>query len=131
MAEGMGSAVIALYAINLPSFSREQYAVPSQFHDGWRKTMRMEFEGTWCKPLREAGIRCRAVMDDGRAGSVISSVANAEGADIIVVGRRGRGGVAEVLLGSVSHELVLRSRVPVLVIEPEPVKNPKRATRAA
>jgi hypothetical protein len=38
------------------------------------------------------------------------------GADVIVVGRRGRGGVAELLLGSVSHELVFHSKRPVLVI---------------
>jgi nucleotide-binding universal stress UspA family protein len=131
MAKGMGSTVTAVYAIDLPSFYPEPYAMPLQFHDGWRKTMRMEFEERWCKPLREARVRYRAAMEDGRAASVISRVAEAEGADIIVVGRRGRGGVAELLLGSVSHELVLRSRIPLLVIEPEPVKKPKRAPRAA
>ena len=130
MAKGMGSTVTAVYAVDLPSFYPEP-AVTLQFDDGWRKTMRTEFEEMWCKPLREAGIRYRAVMEDGRAASVISRVAQAEGADIIVVGRRGRGGVAELLLGSVSHELVLRSRIPLLVIEPEPVKKPKGAPRAA
>jgi nucleotide-binding universal stress UspA family protein len=131
MAKGMGSTVTAVYAVDLPSFNPDLYAAALQFDDGWRKTMRMEFEEAWCKPLREASIRYRAVMEDGRAASVISRVAQAEGADIIVVGRRGRGGVAELLLGSVSHELVLRSHIPVLVIEPEPVKKPKRASRAA
>jgi nucleotide-binding universal stress UspA family protein len=130
MAEGMGSAVTAVYAVDLPSFYPEP-AVTLQFDDGWRKTMRIEFEETWCRPLREAGVRYRAVMENGRAASVISRLAKAEGADIIVVGRRGRGGVAELLLGSVSHELVLRSHIPVLVIEPEPAKKPRRAPRAA
>ena len=130
MAKGMGSTVTVVYAVDLPSLYPEP-AVTLLFDDGWRKTMRMEVEKTWCRPLREAGIRYRAVMEDGRAASVISRVAQAEGADIIVVGRRGRGGVAELLLGSVSHELVLRSRIPVLVIEPEPVKKTKRAPRAA
>jgi nucleotide-binding universal stress UspA family protein len=37
-----------------------------------------------------------------------------------LVGRRGRGGVAELLLGSVSHELVLHSKRPVLVISTRP-----------
>jgi nucleotide-binding universal stress UspA family protein len=130
MAKGMGSTVTAVYAVDLPSFYPEP-AVTLQFDDGWRKSMRIEFEETWCKPLREAGIRYRAVMEDGRAASVISRIAQAEGADIIVVGRRGRGGVAELLLGSVSHELVLHSRIPVLVIEPELVKKPKHAPMAA
>jgi nucleotide-binding universal stress UspA family protein len=47
---------------------------------------------------------------------VIAAVAQREKADVIVVGRRGRGGVAELLLGSTSHELVLHSRLPVLVV---------------
>jgi nucleotide-binding universal stress UspA family protein len=47
---------------------------------------------------------------------VINDVADRENADIVVVGRRGRGGVAELLLGSASHELVLHSKHPVLVI---------------
>ena len=37
-------------------------------------------------------------------------------ADMVVMGRRGRGGVAELLLGSVSHEVALQSKRPVLLI---------------
>jgi nucleotide-binding universal stress UspA family protein len=47
---------------------------------------------------------------------VIAAVADREKADVVIVGRRGRGGVAELLLGSASHELVLHSKRPVLVI---------------
>jgi nucleotide-binding universal stress UspA family protein len=47
---------------------------------------------------------------------VIADVAERENADLIVVGRRGRSGVAELLLGSTSHELVLHSKQPVLVV---------------
>jgi nucleotide-binding universal stress UspA family protein len=55
-------------------------------------------------------------MEDGRASSVINDVADRENADMVVVGRRGRAGVAELLLGSASHELVLHSKHPVLVV---------------
>lgn len=131
MAKGMGSEVIAVFAIDLPSFYPEPYAIPLQFDDQWRKTMRAEFEEKWCKPMREAGIQHRPVMQDGRAASVISRVAEAEDADIIVVGRRGRGRVTELLLGSVTHELVLRSKVPVLVIEPHAAKTRNKSGQAA
>jgi nucleotide-binding universal stress UspA family protein len=81
-----------------------------------RSGMRTDFENKWCKPLKVSGIRYRTVMEDGRAASVIAAVADREKADVVIVGRRGRGGVAELLLGSASHELVLHSKRPVLVI---------------
>ena len=56
------------------------------------------------------------MMDDGRAASVISDVANRENADMLIVARRDRGGVAELLLGSTRHLLVLHSKRPVLLI---------------
>lgn len=60
------------------------------------------------------------MVEDGRAASVLIKVADALDADVVVVGRRGRGGVAELLLGSVSHELVLHCKRPVLVISSAP-----------
>jgi nucleotide-binding universal stress UspA family protein len=116
LAKGMGSQVIAVYAIDIPVFLLEPYDVPIQFDEDWRAAMRSEFEDRWCKPLKVAGVRYRAIMEDGRAASVVAAVADRENADVIVVGRRGRGGVAELLLGSASHELVLHSRRPVMVV---------------
>jgi nucleotide-binding universal stress UspA family protein len=55
-------------------------------------------------------------MEDGRPSAVIAQVGESVDADVIVVGRRGRGGVAELVLGSVSHELVLHSKRPILLI---------------
>jgi nucleotide-binding universal stress UspA family protein len=82
--------------------------------------MKSEFETQWCKGLREAGVGYRMIIEDGRPASVIAQVADRVNADVIVVGRRGRGGVAELVLGSVSHELVLHSKRPILVISTEP-----------
>ncbi len=50
------------------------------------------------------------------SGTTGDPKANEFDADVVLVGRRGRGGVAELLLGSVSHELVLHCKRPVLVI---------------
>jgi nucleotide-binding universal stress UspA family protein len=119
MAKGMGSEVIAVFAIAPPVYFDFGYMAPvasPQFDPGWRAEMKKEFEGQWCKGLRDAGVRYRTIMEDGRAASVIAQVADRVDADVIVVGRRGRGEVAELVLGSVSHELVLHSKRPVLVI---------------
>jgi nucleotide-binding universal stress UspA family protein len=55
-------------------------------------------------------------MKDGRPASVIADAADSVDADLVVVGRRGLGGVAELLLGSVSHELAHHCKCPVLLV---------------
>jgi hypothetical protein len=133
MAKGMGSEVIAVFAIAPPVYFDTGFmspAVQPQFDPEWRTEMEKEFEGMWCKPLRDAGVQYRTVMEDGRPVSVIAKVADEIDADVIVVGRRGRGGVAELVLGSVSHELVLHSKRPILLISsavaPAIVAGPQR-----
>ena len=116
LAKGLGSHVIAVYAVDIPAYFPEPYGLPVQFDTEWRAAVKEEFENKWCKPLKVTGIRYRTVMEDGRAASVINDVADRENADMVVVGRHGRGGAAELLLGSTSHELVLHSKHPVLVI---------------
>jgi nucleotide-binding universal stress UspA family protein len=116
MAKAMGAQVTAVYAVDVPTYFPQPYGTPVQFDEEWRAAMKSDFENKWCKPLKVSGVRYRTVMEDGRAASVIAAVADREKADVVIVGRRGRGGVAELLLGSASHELVLHSKRPVLVI---------------
>jgi nucleotide-binding universal stress UspA family protein len=119
MAKGMDLEVIAVFAIAPPTYFDAGYAasmIPVQFDEQWRTDMTREFQDLWCKPLKDAGVRFRAVIEDGRAASVITKVADENDADVVLVGRRGRSGVAELLLGSVSHELVLHCKRPVLVV---------------
>jgi nucleotide-binding universal stress UspA family protein len=116
LAKAVGSQVIAVYAVDVPAYFPEPYGLPVQFDPEWRAAIKSDFENKWCKPLSAAGVRYRTVMEDGRAASVVTAVADRENVDMVVVGRRGRGGVAELLLGSTSHELVLHSKRPVLVI---------------
>jgi nucleotide-binding universal stress UspA family protein len=123
MAGGMGSEVVAVFAVAPPVYFDAGFlapVVPPQFDTEWRAGMKTEFEEVWCKSLRDSGVRYRAIMEDGRPASVIAQVAESVNADVIVIGRRGRGGVAELILGSVSHELVLHSKRPILVISTDP-----------
>jgi nucleotide-binding universal stress UspA family protein len=132
MAEGMGSEVIAVFAISPPVYFDTGYmapVAPPQFDPEWRAEMKKELEEEWCKRLRDAGVRYRTIMEDGRPAAVIAKVADGVDADVIVVGRRGRGGVAELVLGSVSHELVLHSKRPILLISN--AAQPRSARQAA
>jgi len=56
---------------------------------------------------------CPRVVE-GQAGRVL--VAAAEGADLLVVGSRGHGGLAEALLGSVGQYCVHHAPCPVLIM---------------
>ena len=119
MAKGMGSEVVAVFGIAPPMYIDAGYMAPMpppQLDPEWRTEIKKKFEEQWCKPLQDANIRYRTIMEDGRPASVIAKVADSVDADIVVLGRRGRGGVAELVLGSVSHELVLHAKRPVLLI---------------
>ncbi len=116
LAKGMGCEITAVHAIDIPPLYSAPYGVPVRYDQEWQAAMREEFEGTWCKPLKASGVRYHTVMEVGRAASIIAGVADRENADVVVVGRRGRGGLAEMMLGSVSHELALHCKRPLLVI---------------
>lgn len=119
MARGMGSRITAVHAIDVPVYFPEPYLIPVQSDDEWRKAVRLEFETKWCKPLKASRVPYRTVVGRGRPSTVILDVAERERADVVVVGRRGRSAVGELVLGSVSHELALHSRRPLLLIEPK------------
>ncbi len=116
LAKEIKAQVTAVYAIDLPLSLPEPYAIPFYLDDKWRAGITADFENKWCRPLKTAGIRYRTIVQDGRPASVILEVAEREKAEMVIVGRRGRGEVAELLLGSVSHEIVLHSKRPVLLV---------------
>jgi nucleotide-binding universal stress UspA family protein len=70
----------------------------------------------WCAPLRASGVPYRSAVRYGPTVDALQRAADDEDALMIVVGRRGRGGLAEVLLGSVPHGLTHRASRPVLVV---------------
>ena len=55
-------------------------------------------------------------VERGAPGAVLCERAQALGADVVVVGSRGRGAIRRVLLGSVSSHVVHNAPCPVLVV---------------
>ncbi len=64
----------------------------------------------------DPGVRVEQVVGEGPPAEVILS--KAEDATLVVVGSRGRGGFAGLLLGSTSGEVAHRAHCPVTIVRP-------------
>ncbi|CAM4454694.1 universal stress protein [Paenibacillus phoenicis] len=69
------------------------------------------------KRVVAAGLEPKVEMVQGAPAETILEYAQKSGADLIVIGSRGLGGIREFVLGSVSHNVVQHARIPVLVVK--------------
>lgn len=70
------------------------------------------------RDARAAGVTAEFLVWEGDPGSSIAAAAEAEHADLVVVGTRGRSGAERMFLGSVSDHVVRHAECPVLVVRP-------------
>jgi nucleotide-binding universal stress UspA family protein len=90
-------------------------SAPPAYDERLRDELVDALEG-WCAPLRDAGVEYHAQVVDGSAAETLMRIADQINADLVVVGRRGHGGFAKLLLGSVPHQLTHHCDRPVLVV---------------
>ncbi len=70
-------------------------------------------------------IRVERVVEEGDPAATIVRVAEAAGADLIVLGTHGRTGVGRLLMGSVAEAVLRRAACPVLTVKaPSPATLP-------
>ncbi len=84
--------------------------------EGEREEAHAKLETEWCRPLRDAGVPYEARTIRGDPATMLNDAATELDADLLVVGRRGRGGFVEMLVGSLPHKLAHRAEVPLVIV---------------
>lgn len=119
-AGALGAEVVVVHALDIPyafGFGAPLAAATAPPYSKERLAeIRDVIDRDWCKPLADAGADFRVVVAEARPADLVRQVADTEHADLVVCGRRGRGGVAEFFLGSVSHELSHHVNVPLVIV---------------
>jgi nucleotide-binding universal stress UspA family protein len=118
------SEVTLVTAYPLPSFMLASWGGGGQWLEETIRAFRREAEemlGALAAPLLARGIAVRHRVEEGRPADVILDVADEVDADLIVLGSRGHGRIASMLLGSVSAEVGANARRSVLVARDEAV----------
>jgi nucleotide-binding universal stress UspA family protein len=114
LARSLGSRLIALNVLEL----RRLAGFGSHQRVDQARSERERHLSKLVERARHRGVDADFLVWDGDAGSVIIDAAQAEGADLLVVGRRDHGPAGRILLGSVSEHVIRSSTVPVLVVGP-------------
>jgi nucleotide-binding universal stress UspA family protein len=122
-AKALDAEVVVVHAIEMPVHAGiglgSPYLPTSPLSERQRTELHDHACRVWCAPLTNAGAPFHVVCKDGRPSVVIAEIARREEAELVVTGRRGRGGFAELLLGSTSHELAQHLDRPLLIVPRE------------
>jgi nucleotide-binding universal stress UspA family protein len=120
LARGTGAEIVAVHVIHPPWHSESVPLAPVGedivlAYKRWRTDMERVVREEWCAALDGVGVEYSTHVLEGGPAALLG-VANREDADAIVVGRSGRSGFTELLLGSFSHHIVHHSSIPVIVV---------------
>jgi len=117
LAKKLGASVTLVHAYEIPVYGFVDATVvatpdlAARLSDAAQKTL-----DALVASRRDRGVPLHGVLRNGVAWEEIASVAKDTHADLIVIGTRGRRGLARALLGSVAESVIRTSDVPVLTI---------------
>jgi nucleotide-binding universal stress UspA family protein len=89
--------------------------VSSEFEDDMRSVGQQILDSYEAKAKQKGLQNVRMFLQEGDAAKRIMETANEIDCGLLLMGRRGRGGFKELLLGSVSHKVTNHADCPVLI----------------
>ncbi len=102
-----------VHVVRIPMTYTEFPVDITEIIEAERRTVWERLEST----LAGAGLTVRRVDLDGYPPDALVEYASQEGADLLVVGTRGRGEIASLILGSTSHRAIQLAQCDVLVVK--------------
>ncbi len=118
-AESSGSRLIVAYVIEWSPYSfntpEENESRHQRREEEIDKATRSVVEPV-ASMLKERGLDVESVVRHGHPAGTLIELANERGVAQIIIGRRGEGGLKQMMFGSVAANLVQGSSVPVTVV---------------
>jgi len=112
---GAGLRVVSVW--DVPSLVQPEMITISQVYEGLREEASIVVTAAVARAKElQPTLSCEGIVLSGRPGDLL--VEEAQGAVLIVVGRRGHGGLAGILLGSVSRHIADHAPCPVIIVPP-------------
>ncbi|MBD2531604.1 universal stress protein [Nostoc flagelliforme FACHB-838] len=98
-----------------PGFSGQSFELYQKQWDNF-KDQGIQMLQSFCAQANTAGVTTEFTQNVGNPGRIICDLAHSHGADLIVMGRRGRSGLMELFLGSVSNYVLHHAPCSVHVV---------------
>jgi nucleotide-binding universal stress UspA family protein len=115
-AKAFKASIVALHVI--PDFSAALYDAAYVIRGELVKkvaAVKKDAEGKFKTLQKAKGITFKSIVKEGTAAKVIIEVAEKEGVDLIVIGRRGMSAIEKLFIGSVANQVLRNSPVPILL----------------
>jgi nucleotide-binding universal stress UspA family protein len=109
-----GDTVLAVAGVN--QFGEFVQGIPPFDELGDRADLVAHLEAHYVRPLLDAGIPCQLRLVDHGQLRAVTDVAEAEGAELIVIGKRPHGRWGDAIAGEIAMRLVHRPPCTVVVV---------------
>ena len=114
-AERVGGEVVAVYILTYDQALMSD--LPPIGLTKWRESLHRELNGPWTAPLRDRGVRHRALLlEDESVAKGLMKIAEAEDVELVVLGAHGEGNLAHRLLGAVTYRVSHNAHRPVVIV---------------